>query len=151
MVQWSFRLAAALALFAGFALPAEGQTRLGADPSAFNRQLEAALAKNDMAVLGSAAADDLKFTLNTGGTWNRAQWLDFMSKAQFASRTLVEDQVEVHGDVVIATARTNITYVDPKRRASQQVQQRVYQRGKNGWQLVSLRTIKEGPVPGAPR
>jgi hypothetical protein len=129
---------------------AEGQSRLGTDPAGFNRQLEAALASNDVDFLKAAAADDLKFTLNTGGTWTKAQWVDFMAKAQFASRNLVEDQVEVHGDVVVATARTHIRYTDPKRRPSEQVQQRTYQRGPRGWQLVSLRTIKEGALPDAP-
>ena len=151
MVKWSFGVAISLALLAVFGAPAEGASGLGTDPAAFNRQLEAALAANSMDVLGAAAAEDLKFTLNTGGAWNRTQWLDFMSKAKFASRTLVEDQVEVHGDVVVATARTHIKYVDPSRRASEQVQQRVYQRRPSGWQLVSLRTLKEGPVPASPR
>jgi ketosteroid isomerase-like protein len=144
--KWALVVAVPLGLF----VSVTAASRLGNDPTAFNRQLEAALAKNDMDFLGSVAADDLQDNDLSGGAWNRTQWLDYMSKAQFASRTLVDDQVEVHGDVVIATARTNITYVDPKRRASQQVQQRVYQRRPDGWQLVSLRTLKAGPVPESP-
>ena len=127
------------------------QSPLGTDPAKFNSLYDTALAKKDIAFMEAIGAADLKMTLNDQTTvWNRSQWMDLIKNGAYLSRQVLADQVErVGGDLVIATARIDVKYADPKRNGLDQWQLRMYQKRPAGWQLTLIRTIRETPVPPA--
>src|SRR5205823_5176969 len=125
IMRWARAHFAAIALAA--AAPALGQVReppqkpnsaavLGdaaAEVLAFEREIEAAVVRGDVAFLDRACASDFSFTHGdgwvTGGpplrVENRAQWLASVSKAPYLFRRLDSVQVELHGDIAITYGR----------------------------------------------
>src|SRR5215467_9720690 len=103
-------LAASLSGFGGHSM-----SRLAAasDPARevveFERDMEAAVVRGDVAFLDRACTPDFSFTHGDGWTTggqplrveNKAQWLASVGKAPYAFRTLDSVQVELHGDIAI--------------------------------------------------
>lgn len=144
-------LVAIAAVMVSTGAPQASAQSLGTDPAKFNQLYDAALAKKDIAFMEAIGAADLKMTLNDQTTvWNRAQWMDLIKNGAYLSRQVVADQVDrVGSDLVIATARVDVKYSDPKRNGLDQWQLRMYQKRPAGWQLTLIRTIRETPVPPA--
>jgi len=130
------------------ALPETAGPSLGADPANFNKLYSEAQVKNDVEFFKAIIADDFKFIQNDQKTtFNKAQWLEFIGKADYKSRTITQDQVEQHGNIVIATAFSDI-YYKSRPTGLRQVQMRIYQLGNDKvWRQISQRTISEVPLP----
>jgi hypothetical protein len=80
---------------------------------AFEREMEAAVVRGDVAYLDRACTSDFSFThamaWTTGGqplrVENKEQWLASVGKAPYLSRDLDSVQVESHGDIAITYGR----------------------------------------------
>ena len=80
---------------------------------AFERAIEAAVVRGDVAFVDAASAPTLTFTHGDGWTTggaplrvdSRADWMVTVAKAPYASRDLDSVRTEVHGDVVITYGR----------------------------------------------
>lgn len=143
-------LVSALPCFAQGSTPSE--PRLGA-LMAFEREIEAASARGDIAFLTRALADDLEFT--HGDTWRtgrkpslvdtKKSWIEWVGSRPFASREVSSQQVEPHGSIAITTGR-----IDVKLKAESSGRRkysiwfvRVYRAKDGGWELLSHRTVAE--------
>ena len=79
------------------------------DVLAFEREIEAAVVRGDVAFVDSASAPTFTFTHGDGWTTggaplrvdSRADWMATVAKAPYASRVLDSVKTEVHRDVVI--------------------------------------------------
>jgi ketosteroid isomerase-like protein len=158
-----FRLAALLAcIFAHLAAaqPAAPpiQSPDAAQVLAFEKNMEAAVVRGDVALLERLCSSDFTFTHGdgwvTGGqpirTENKAQWLAAVSKQPYLARDLHSVQVELHGDVAITYGMYRARYrtaADPARREFTVWFERVYARKNGQWQFLSHRTV-HGPVYG---
>ena len=80
-----------------------------ADVLAFERNMEAAVVRGDVAFLDQICASDFSFTHGdgwvTGGkplrVENKSQWLTAVGKKPYLSRDLASVQAELHGDIAI--------------------------------------------------
>jgi len=153
-------LAAALAGFGGQSMP-----RLAAAPAAasdpgrevldFERDMEAAVVRGDVAFLDRACTPDFSFTHGDGWTTggqplrveNKAQWLASVGKAPYAFRNLESVQVELHGDIAITYGRYRARNKagEPGRTDFTVWFERVYTKRAGRWQYVSHRTV-HGPT-----
>ena len=153
-------LVAALAGLGGHSM-----LRLAAAPAAasdpardvlqFERDMEAAVVRGDVAFLDRACTPDFSFTHGDGWTTggqplrveNKAQWLASVGKAPYAFRNLDSVQVELHGDIAITygqyRARNNAG--EPGRTDFTVWFERVYTKRSGQWQYVSHRTV-HGPT-----
>ena len=121
---------------------------------AFEREMEAAVVRGDVAFLDRACASDFSFTHGDGWTTggqplrveNKEQWLASVGKAPYLSRDLDSVQVESHGDIAITYGRYRARNKAgaPGRRAFTVWFERVYARRSGRWQYVSHRTV-HGP------
>ena len=83
------------------------------DVLAFERAIEAAVVRGDVAFVDAATAPTFTFTHGDGWTTggaplrvdSRADWMATVAKAPYASRVLDSVKTEVHGDVVITYGR----------------------------------------------
>src|ERR1700681_4629880 len=90
----------------------------GVEVMTFEKQMEAAVVRGDVAFLDKICASDFSFTHGDGWTSggaplrveNRAQWLASVGKAPYASRELDSVQVELHGDIAITYGRYRARY-----------------------------------------
>ena len=93
-----------------------GQQRahdVAAQVLAFERDIEAAVVRGDVAFVDAATAPTFTFTHGDGWTTGgaplrvdtRADWMATVAKAPYASRVLDSVKTEVHGDVVITYGR----------------------------------------------
>jgi hypothetical protein len=122
---------------------------------AFEREMEAAVVRGDVAYLDRACASDFSFTHGDGWTTggqplrveNKEQWLLSVGKAPYLSRDLDSVQVERHGDIAITYGRYRARNKagEPGRRAFTVWFERVYARRSGRWQYVSHRTV-HGPT-----
>ncbi len=151
------RVVLALLLWAGVSGPAAAAVDLGPDPKAFNKKFETAMMKNDVAFMDALLADNWYLTANDptekwdpAKRWDKKRWLDRVKTTKYASRELLDDVIEQHGDLVIATAHVIARFADPQARGLEMTQQRFYLKGSKGWQLVSMRTVKEIQLPPGP-
>src|SRR6185295_9778534 len=122
---------------------------------AFEREMEAAVVRGDVAFLDRACTSDFSFTHGDGWTTggqplrveNKAQWLAAVGKAPYLSRDLDSVQVEPHGDIAITYGRYRARNKtgEPGRRAFTVWFERVYARRSGRWQYVSHRTV-HGPT-----
>jgi ketosteroid isomerase-like protein len=122
---------------------------------AFEREMEAAVVRGDVAFLDRACASDFSFTHGDGWTTggqplrveNKEQWLASVGKAPYLSRDLDSVQVESHGDIAITYGRYRARNKagEPGRRAFTVWFERVYARRSGRWQYVSHRTV-HGPT-----
>ena len=136
----------------------------GAEVLAFEKQMEAAVVRGDVAFLDKICDSDFSFTHGDGWTTggapllveNRAHWLASVGKIPYAYRELDSVQVELHGDVAITYGRYRARYKtgNPEQREFIVWFERVYARRNGGWQFLSHRTV-HGPVfegePSAPK
>ena len=129
-----------------------------ADVLAFEREMEAAVVRGDVAFLDRICASDFSFTHGDGWTTGgpplrvetRAQWLASVTKRPYLSRDLDQVQVELHGDIAITYGMYRARYsapADPKRADFTVWFERVYARRNGQWQYVSHRTV-HGPTYG---
>jgi hypothetical protein len=114
----------AVALFAAFGVPLRGLAQTSravtapVDPAAtevlaFEREVEAAIVRGDVAFMERACAPTFVFSHGDGWTTggdpfrvdDRAQWLAVVKAAPYASRELDHVRVEMHGDVAITYGR----------------------------------------------
>ena len=126
-----------------------------ADVLAFEREMEAAVVRGDIAFLDRACSSDFSFTHGDGWTVgdpplrveNKAQWLAAVAKAPYLARDLDSVKVELHGDVAITYGRYRARNKagDPGRRAFTVWFERVYARRDGRWQFLSHRTVN-GPA-----
>ena len=126
-----------------------------ADVLAFEREMEAAVVRGDVAFLDRACSSDFTFTHGDGWTTgrsplrveNKAQWLASVGKAPYLARDLDSVQVEIHGDVAITYGRYRARNKagDAGRREFTVWFERVYARRDGRWQFLSHRTVN-GPA-----
>src|SRR5262245_44390500 len=171
MTNMSIRYYLQCPLLVGLAWMLPGQERQAAVPPstpaqqmssqvdevlAFERDMEAAVVRGDVAFLERICASDFSFTHGdgwvTGGkplrVENKSQWLMAVSKQPYLSRDLASVQVELHGDIAITYGMyraRNRTPADPTRREFTVWFERVYARRDGRWQYISHRTV-HGPV-----
>jgi hypothetical protein len=121
---------------------------------AFEREIEAAVVRGDVAFVDAATAPTFTFTHGDGWTRGgeplrvdtRADWLATVKAAPYASRVLNAVKTEVHGDVVITYGSYVARYktAAPGRRQFTVWYERVYARRSGTWQFLSHRTVN-GP------
>jgi hypothetical protein len=121
---------------------------------AFERAIEAAVVRGDVAFVDAATAPTFTFTHGDGWTTggaplrvdSRADWMATVAKAPYASRVLDSVKTEVHGEVVITYGRYVGRFKDaaPGRRTFTVWYERVYAKRNGKWQYLSHRTV-DGP------
>lgn len=165
-----FSLVAALAALSQTRPPAASKISAApetatADPTAaevlaFERAMEAAVVRGDVAYVERVSAPDLSFThgdaWTTGGkplgVDNRASFLQRVAKRQYNVRDLDSVRVEMHGDIAITYGR----YVAQNRIGNPNQSwfsvwfERVYAKRDGHWLYVSHRTV-HGPTYGPDR
>jgi len=122
---------------------------------AFEREIEAAVVRGDVALVDAASAPTFTFTHGDGWTTggaplrvdSRADWMATVAKSPYASRVLDSVRTEVHGDVVITYGRYVGRFEEaaPGRRQFTVWYQRVFAKREGKWQYLSHRTV-DGPV-----
>ena len=127
---------------------------VAAEVLAFERDIEAAVVRGDVAFVDAATAPTFTFTHGDGWTTggaplrvdNRAQWLAVVKSAPYASRELDSVRVEMHGDVAVTYGRyvARMKGGDPERQQFDLWFERVYARRDGRWQYLSHRTV-DGP------
>ena len=161
-----YRSLVVLAVLAGSSF---GQTKSSVaatkvDPAAevlaFERAMEAAVVRGDVAYVERVSAPDLSFTHGDGWTTggkpllvdDRAGFLKRVENKQYNARDLDSVKVEMHGDIAITYGR----YVaqnrtgDPDRSWFSVWFERVYEKRDGHWLYVSHRTV-HGPTYGPDR
>jgi hypothetical protein len=121
----------------------------------FEKQMESAVVRGDVAFLERACTSDFSFTHGDGWTIggqplrveNKAQWLAAVRSAPYVSRDLDSVEVELHGDVAITYGRYRARYKagEPGRTEFTVWFERVYIRRDGRWQFASHRTV-HGPT-----
>jgi len=126
-----------------------------ADVLAFEREMEAAVVRGDVAFLERVCTSDFTFTHGDGWTTggaplrveDKAQWLASIGKAPYEFRHLDAVKVELHGDIAITYGSYRARYKvgEPGRREFTVWFERVYTRRAGQWMYVSHRTV-HGPT-----
>ncbi len=148
-------LSGVLLLAASSSAQQAGATRdIAAEVLAFERTMEAAVVRGDVAFLDKVCAKDFTFTHGDGWTTggepfrvdNRAAWMAVVKSAPYASRELDRVRVEMHGDVAITYGRyvARMKSGDPERQQFDLWFERVYAKRDGRWQYLSHRTV-DGP------
>jgi len=126
-----------------------------AEVLAFERNMEAAVVRGDVAYLSRILPADFTFTHGDGWTTGgapirvdtKSSWLDAVGQRPYLSRDLDSVNVELHGDIAITYGR----YVAKNRNAAAGRDrftvwfERVYAKRNGQWQYVSHRTV-HGPT-----
>ncbi len=131
-----------------------------AEVVAFERAMEAAVVRGDVAYVERVSAPDLSFTHGDGWTHgdkpllvdDRASFLKRVENRQYNVRDLDSVKVEMHGDVAITYGRyiAQNRIGDPAKSWFSVWFERVYQKRNGQWLYVSHRTV-HGPVYGPNR
>jgi hypothetical protein len=120
----------------------------------FERQVEAAIVRGDVAFVDRACAPT--FVFSHGDAWTtggepfrvdrKADWLLIVKAAPYASRELDRVRVELHGDVAITYGRyiARMKGGDPEKQQFDLWFERVYARRDGRWLYLSHRTV-DGP------
>ena len=145
----------AVTSFAQPAAPRAAATGNAAEVLAFERTMEAAVVRGDVASLEAMCAPDFTFTHGDGWTTGgeplrvetKAQWLASVSKAPYLSRDLDAVQVEMHGDIAITYGKyvAKNKSAAPGRAEFTVWFERVYALRDGRWQYLSHRTV-HGPT-----
>lgn len=126
-----------------------------ADVLAFEKDMEAAVVRGDVAYLDRVCAKDFSFTHGDGWTnggaplrvENKEQWLASVGKAPYLFRNLDSVKVELHGDIAITygmyQAKNKSAGAD--RGGFTVWFERVYAFRNGAWQYLSHRTVR-GPI-----
>ena len=131
-----------------------------AEVLAFERAMEAAVVRGDVAYVDRVSAPDLTFTHGDGwttggkplGVDDRKSFLKRVENKQYNARDLDSVKVELHGDVAITYGR----YVAQNRTGPSDRSwfsvwfERVYEKRDGHWLYVSHRTV-HGPTYGPDR
>src|SRR5579862_9864017 len=131
-----------------------------AEVLAFERAMEAAVVRGDVAYVDSVSARDLSFTHGDGWTKggkpllvdDREGFLKRVENKQYLARDLDSVKVEMHGDIAITYGR----YVAQNRTGKPEQSwfavwfERVYEKRDGHWLYVSHRTV-HGPTYGPDR
>jgi hypothetical protein len=126
-----------------------------AEVLAFERDMEAAVVRGDVAYLARILAADFTFTHGDGWTIGgaplrvdtKSSWLEAVGKQPYLARDLDSVKVELHGDIAITYGR----YVAKNRNPAAGRErftvwfERVYAKRNGQWQYVSHRTV-HGPT-----
>jgi len=126
-----------------------------AEVLAFERDMEAAVVRGDVAYLSRILPADFTFTHGDGWTTGgapirvdtKSSWLEAVGKQPYLARDLDSVKVEMHGDIAITYGR----YVAKNRAAVAGRDrftvwfERVYAKRNGQWQYVSHRTV-HGPT-----
>src|SRR5262245_39493565 len=122
---------------------------------AFERAIEAAVVRGDVAFVDAALAPTFTFTHGDGWTTggaplrvdSRADWVATVAKAPYASRVLDSVNTEVHGDIAITYGRYvgRFKEAPPGRRQFTVWYERVFAKRDGKWQYLSHRTV-DGPI-----
>jgi hypothetical protein len=125
---------------------------LGDDPTTFDRQIDLANLKRDVAFLNAVVAEDARFTHFGGTVWTKQQWLDATKSYAGLERNVDAVEVERHGDVVETTGHIQVKTPNTQRPEYQIYYVRLYARRDGHWQFLSHRTMRQvdGPMPSAP-
>jgi len=123
-----------------------------ADVLAFEKDMEAAVVRGDVAYLDRICAKDFSFThgdgWTTGGaplrTENKEQWLASVGKAPYLYRDLDSVKVEMHGDIAITYGMYKAQNKTAKNGFTVWFE-RVYAFRNGAWQYLSHRTV-HGPT-----
>jgi hypothetical protein len=136
-----------------------GPTETANEVLAFERQMEAAVVRGDVAYLAKVIAVDFMFTHGDGWTAggeplkvdDRVSWLEAVGKAPYLRRDLDSVKVEMHGDIAITYGRyvADFKNAQPDRTRFTVWFERVYAKRNGQWQYLSHRTVK-GPIYGRP-
>lgn len=135
-------------------------TDLAAEVLAFERAMEAAVVRGDVAYVDHVSAPDLTFTHGDGWTTggkpllvdDRKSFLKRVENKQYNVRDLDSVKVEMHGDIAVTYGR----YVaqnrtgDPGKSWFSVWFERVYAKREGRWLYVSHRTV-HGPTYGPDR
>ena len=135
-------------------------TDAAAEVLAFERAMEAAVVRGDVAYVDRVSAPDLTFTHGDGWTTggkpllvdDRKSFLKRVESKQYNVRDLDSVKVEMHGDIAVTYGR----YVaqnrtgDPDKSWFSVWFERVYAKRDGHWQYVSHRTV-HGPTYGPDR
>jgi len=131
-----------------------------AEVLAFERAMEAAVVRGDVAYVDSVSAPDLSFTHGDGWTHggqpllvdDRKAYLKRVADRQYNVRDLDSVKVEMHGDIAITygryIAQNRIGKTDPSWFSVWF--ERVYEKRDGHWLYVSHRTV-HGPTYGPDR
>jgi len=124
---------------------------------AFEKEMEAAVVRGDVAFLDRVCSSDFSFTHGDGWTTggaplrveNKDQWLASVGKVPYLSRDLDSVKVEMHGDIAITYGvyRARNRNAAPDRSAFTVWFERVYAFRDGRWQYLSHRTV-HGPTYG---
>jgi hypothetical protein len=132
-------------------------TKAVAEVLAFERAMEEAVVRGDVAFLDKICAKDFSFTHGDGWTTggeplrveNREQWLASVGKAPYLFRSLDSVKVELHGDVAITYGMYKARNKNaPPDRTFTVWFERVYAFRNGSWQYLSHRTV-HGPTYGS--
>ena len=127
---------------------------------AFERDMEAAIVRGDVAYVDRVSARDLTFTHGDGWTTggkprsvdDRQSFLKRVENRQYAVRDLDSVKVEMHGDVAITYGRyvAKMRNGDPEKPWFSVWFERVYAKRDGKWLYLSHRTV-HGPTYGPDR
>ena len=140
--------------------PVAASEASAAEVLAFERNMEAAVVRGDVAYVDRVSARDLSFTHGDGWTIgkpplsvdDRVSFLKRVENKQYNVRDLDSVKVEMHGDIAITYGR----YVaqnrigDPAKSWFSVWFERVYEKRNGQWLYVSHRTV-HGPTYGPDR
>jgi hypothetical protein len=143
----------------GAPAPSADDAKKIAEVLAFEKQMEAAVVRGDVAFLDRALSADFMFTHGDGWTNggaplkvdNKASWLEYVKKQPppYLYRELDSVQVELHGDIALTIGRYLYLPNSDTARTSTSHQyvwfERLYAKHNGQWQHLSHRTVK-GPV-----
>jgi len=127
-------------------------THFASDVLAFEKDMEAAVVRGDVAYLDKICAKDFSFTHGDGWTTggaplrveNKEQWLASVGKAPYLYRDLDSVKVEMHGDIAITYGMYKAQNKTAKNGFTVWFE-RVYAFRNESWQYVSHRTV-HGPT-----
>jgi hypothetical protein len=135
-------------------------SREAAEVLAFERDMEAAVVRGDVAYVDRVSAPDLSFTHGDGWTTggkpllvdDRKAFLKRVENKQYLVRDLDSVRVEMHGDIAITYGRyvANARIGDPAKAWFSVWFERVYEKRNGQWFYVSHRTV-HGPTYGPDR
>jgi hypothetical protein len=135
-------------------------SREAAEVLAFEREMEAAVVRGDVAYVSRVSASDLSFTHGDGWTTggqprsvdDRKGFLKRVADKQYLVRDLDSVKVEMHGDIAITYGRyiAQMRNGDPANSWFSVWFERVYEKRGGQWLYVSHRTV-HGPTYGPDR
>jgi hypothetical protein len=134
-------------------------TEPGADLLAFERQIEDAVVRGDVAFVDRATSPDFTFVHGDGWTHggkplmsdDKAAFLKRVADKEYLVHDLDQVKVEMHGDVAITYGRYVSLFVPANRNPATPARlnsiwfERVYAKRNGQWQFLSHRTV-HGPT-----